>query len=1320
MENNFSGNVLRMNLPFPGNQKREKGIPHESLRSPRTYPNFSSRSEVAGASIGLLNKNFYLCEQTKQYFSNTESKSRDCSPKDSGKVTNGGKECQVVSKMNKGPLLGKSLENVKGESLRDDATALHSNPGHAAIIKEAKLLSNSENLFSVSCDPKMFALPSRSTTCHYCGLHGSRRCGQCKQAFYCSETCQKKDWATHSNVCKPIKNKTEDPSKLTAEAGGHQNLKKESPSLLSDHRIESESRKRIMLTDLQSIDLKKGTEIQGTVLGFKSPSDFFVQIYSAEVAEHLSNVSLTLKSMYNSVTASEGYNPVKGEVCVAKYSVDQCWCRVVVRDVDIALKKSQLLFIDFGNEEEASLDSIYPLHINVGLHPPAAIQCAVADVVPVQEVWTQECNSTIGQQLLGQYCTCKVVDMQRGTERWTMDVMITSIGKSLGDLLVEKGYGCKQIDLKNDTSKTAPLLEPSCVNNREKPDARKIRTLLPDNVPSVKLISLSVGDIFPAAVTEVQTPEDFFCQQLQDARKLAELQAALSAHYTTAPSCENFSTSVGDFCCAQFTEDNQWYRASVIRSISKDSVLVGYVDYGNFEILPVSRLRPILPVFQELRWQAIKCSLAGVKPPKGTWTSKAISAMKEKVANKIITVKVVKKIESTSLVELIDETSNPVVNIAAYLLETGHASYTDGECQTTVLDNHTSEVVKQKCAQVAKKDWIWAELTLNKQTEVTVCLLYNPGEFYCQIYREEDLYALNKMNKMLAEHCQTVPNNISNLAKDDVCCAFFSGDGHWYRGLVKEVIEGKKAKVHFVDYGNVETVDMDKLRAILPKFLKLPFQGIRCWLSDIKPVNKHWTSEATAKLQMCVSGIKLQALPLCITEDGVGVELIDCSQDPPQIISHVLVSQHLALKNTNKAGGLRMRESTVVYEKTQQTVLSDKCDMPSLIEQLNNIDQLTKADLHSHFDSTQMSQQGVQFDKMPGRGQDKYHIIPTSEQTGKGTEANMPPAGQMPEQRELSSNSDTRSRKGSDNGSYMPPNKKQHNTLAMELLSASKVDELPTEEVAHKINFDDKNDVSEKCSTYYWHSIELPINEATLVYVLKVENPSMFYVQLKDNRVDKEKLQWTMIELAEYCSSQKNQNYTPNIGDVCCARYTGNNHWYRAIVLELFGSTVKVAYVDYGIVENLQFSRLLPIKASLLELPLQIIQCSLEGLIPHTAEWSLSAVERFKSLVLDKDVTIKVLRVCDDIHRVTMEMQDHQGMINIADYLVREGLALRSKLVNENFSVTGEMGICCCKELKEQLNRIQETVAALELKVDHITRRLEKNESSRKKYIFEE
>lgn len=62
-----------------------------------------------------------------------------------------------------------------------------------------------------------------------------------------------------------------------------------------------------------------------------------------------------------------------------------------------------------------------------------------------------------------------------------------------------------------------------------------------------------------------------------------------------------------------FAEDGQWYRASVLAYASEESVLVGYVDYGNFEILSLKRLCPITPKLLELPMQAIKCVLTGTK-----------------------------------------------------------------------------------------------------------------------------------------------------------------------------------------------------------------------------------------------------------------------------------------------------------------------------------------------------------------------------------------------------------------------------------------------------------------------------------------------------------------------------------------------------------------------------------------------------------------------------------------------------------------------------------------------------------------------------------
>nr|4B9X_A Chain A, TUDOR DOMAIN-CONTAINING PROTEIN 1 [Mus musculus] len=193
-------------------------------------------------------------------------------------------------------------------------------------------------------------------------------------------------------------------------------------------------------------------------------------------------------------------------------------------------------------------------------------------------------------------------------------------------------------------------------------------------------------------------------------------------------------------------------------------------------------------------------------------------------------------------------------------------------------------------------EWTWVEFTVDETVDVVVCMMYSPGEFYCHFLKDDALEKLDDLNQSLADYCAQKPPNGFKAEIGRPCCAFFSGDGNWYRALVKEILPSGNVKVHFVDYGNVEEVTTDQLQAILPQFLLLPFQGMQCWLVDIQPPNKHWTKEATARFQACVVGLKLQARVVEITANGVGVELTDLSTPYPKIISDVLIREQLVLR----------------------------------------------------------------------------------------------------------------------------------------------------------------------------------------------------------------------------------------------------------------------------------------------------------------------------------------------------------------------------------------------------------------------------------------
>ncbi|KAA8647033.1 hypothetical protein EYZ11_005272 [Aspergillus tanneri] len=95
----------------------------------------------------------------------------------------------------------------------------------------------------------------------------------------------------------------------------------------------------------------------------------------------------------------------------------------------------------------------------------------------------------------------------------------------------------------------------------------------------------------------------------------------------------------GEFVAAKFTEDNEWYRAKVRRNDrEKQQAEVLYIDFGNSEVLPWSRLRPLTqPQFsvQKLRPQAADAVLSLVQfPVSADYLQDAVEFLEEQTFNR--------------------------------------------------------------------------------------------------------------------------------------------------------------------------------------------------------------------------------------------------------------------------------------------------------------------------------------------------------------------------------------------------------------------------------------------------------------------------------------------------------------------------------------------------------------------------------------------------------------------------------------------------------------------------------------------------------------
>ncbi|XP_034988412.2 tudor domain-containing protein 1 [Zootoca vivipara] len=1015
---------------------------------------------------------------------------------------------------------------MNGASTFLPSSANEINPVHASALQHAKqrrLQSSPDNTLSTGCEQL------HRSTCHFCRMFGSLRCTRCKQIYYCSVECQRKDWQMHSAVCKLVQHnadKVEDNTKSLDEIKKKENLS------MNTSKTEEQGKKTVY-SDLTTLELKKNMKIVGTVTQFINPSEFYIQVKTPEVLSNINKLSVKLKD-YDGINQDE-YIPAKGEVSVGQYTLDQTWYRVLIKEVDILKKSALVLYIDYGNGENIPLNRIKRLHQDIAHIPPCAIKCCVADVLSTEEKWNANCSKAIAPFLTGKCCSFTIVDVfVDEMPYFAVDVVLADSGKHLHEILLEIGcsLNSKSRSSNKENSVTGSTAEKISIQEKK----LEHKGLDHSSCQTRKVILPSVGDTFLGMVAHIQTPGDFFCQQMGNGCKLTELQASLGEYCNTISAPPDFCPAVGDLCCAQFTEDKQWYRASVLSYISEKTALVGYVDYGNIEVLPLNKLRPIIPKLMELPVQAIKCTLAGVKPVSGTWSIEATSVMKKLVQNKALTIRVINEKDKTFVVKLTDESRTPTINVSKYLLELGCA-VEEAATVPAVLETSIGTLQKTSGQQLDKIDWSRVTLTAKQVVNVFVCVLYNPSKFYCQLLDNNGLNALEELNISLAAYCQKTAPNISKVSKGDVCCAYFSGDGRWYRALVKEASSFEAFKVLFVDYGNCEEVTLDKIRQITSTFMKLPFQAIECSLSGVRPINKEWTADATTTLQMFTAGKKTQARVVSLTTNGAEVELIDNSESGPIVISEYLIKNNLAL-----------RKEIVLDLNVQPGELTDRC--------------------------------------------------------------------------------------------------------------------------------------------IQWTTTEFPVGETLPVHVLDVTNPGLFYAVPTKMKVDQQRLHKLKTGLADYCTSQNDSSFKPKVGEPCCARFTGDDNWYRAVVLEVCVSEVKVAYADYGNVEMLPLSRLLPITAPYLELPFQILKCSIAGIMELDGKCSVLAAENLKSFLLNECVTITVKGVNKNIHIVTVKKKSGTDTMNVADERVIENSAKDSNIENRCVKNTK----CCCMELRKQVTKLEQII----------------------------
>ncbi|NWH74449.1 TDRD6 protein, partial [Piaya cayana] len=202
------------------------------------------------------------------------------------------------------------------------------------------------------------------------------------------------------------------------------------------------------------------------------------------------------------------------------------------------------------------------------------------------------------------------------------------------------------------------------------------------DLPSAPVVGLrpSLRVFHDVRVSHIQSPFEFWLQLPEHRRLLRQLRQSMWNFYSHATNLRGagWRPQPGSVCCASGKE-GACYRV-VINRVLDDSVEIHLMDRGSTETVNRCVLKELLPRFRELPSLALRCSLAGVSPPGGSWSETSVSAFREIVLNKELKVDFLSVQGGKYTVEIFDQSQLGEISVSKLLAQGGHAEYQ--RCET--------------------------------------------------------------------------------------------------------------------------------------------------------------------------------------------------------------------------------------------------------------------------------------------------------------------------------------------------------------------------------------------------------------------------------------------------------------------------------------------------------------------------------------------------------------------------------------------------------------------------------------------------------------
>jgi len=780
---------------------------------------------------------------------------------------------------------------------------------------------------------------------------------------------------------------------------------------------------------------------------------------------------------------------------------------------------------------------------------------------------------------------------------------------------------------------------------------------------------MRLGEQADCVAAYVISPSHFYLHKQSNADALGAMMDRLNADYEKSGAAQTLNATVGQPCCALYSEDGRWYRAKVV-SMSDDRrrrLSVDFVDYGNRESVDGNAVLNLRPTYTSLPVQALHCRLADVVPVAGSdWSDDAAAVFEELIGDAVHAVKVVSVDGSTHTVEMKSVAQKLVERGLAKQKAVAGAATMPGSSRTSTVAEMGVETRQRQTQQfetrrpnsldfnrstesqsgqrpqggtggAAMESDMWGEpqssqrprggssssgftvesdsrgdtdssstapttftpldITADTRHSVVVSWVVSPCEFYCQLVDNrrviEQLSAdLRKTYQSTRDHAMS--SGDFTLGKP--CVAFYAPDKSWYRGRIVSRTSDE-VTVFYVDYGNTEVVNARQVRRPAPPLMKSPpVQAVKCCLRGAEKLASTWTKNECSAFDKAVSAPGLPCRFLNRTDGNVySVELSDksgrdltsqfCTRSVSGAVADAggegAVSVKVAAKTYVHECGLKANDSVqveVVYVAAGSTVFN--CHV---IGRTDDLDELM-AELAGD------CEQRPALSTFPDVGRPCAALYSEDSAWYRATIDGIPADNashrivKFVDYGNIESCSVSSLRELDSRFLRVPVRRVNCRLRGMTSPSLDTVaNDLLGLQFTATVVVVDRNNVatvelvaletgepfaSTHSELFARTSMSLPTtpppDDDVDVYVTHVVSPSDFYIQTASVESQLTELAEQLMEEYDASGSDELKLSEVNVASLCCARYSADGSWYRAIVEDIKDDSVTVRFVDYG------------------------------------------------------------------------------------------------------------------------------------------------------------